>query len=161
MENIYFKNILNTTNPIYLLIGYSFLSASVTIITSKYIKQQNLIPFICIRYITDIICLIFIYLFILSQKDKSFVFSIESSNIWYISLFISLISLVMFILHTICLDKVGPTKTESITHVFGTIFTFMLSYFILKNTNINFKGVLGLILCIIGMYLVIYNSNYV
>ena len=164
MENLYIeniKNILNNTNPIYLLIIYSFFSALITILTSEYVEKQNIIPFICIRYTTDIIALIFVYLFILSQNDKLYIFSKNSYNMWYLSLFLTFLGLIMFILHMISLKKIGPTKTESISHVFGTIFTFMLSYFILKNTNINFNGVLGLILCVVGIYLVINNSNYV
>ena len=164
MNNLFIENIknkLNTTNPIYLLIIYSFISALITILISEYVEKQNVFPFVCIRYTTDIAAFIFIYLFILSQKEKTYMFSENSYNMWYLSLFITILGLICYIIYTNALHKVGPTKTKSISYVFGIIFTLGLSYIVLKNTDINYKGVIGLVLCIIGLYLVVNNSNYI
>jgi len=164
MDNLFIENIknkLNTTNPIYLLIIYSFISALVTILISEYVEKQNILSFICIKYTTDIAAFIFIYLFILSQKEKTYMFSENSYNMWYLALLLSVLGLICYIVYTFALNKVGPTKTKSISYVFGIIFTLGLSYIIFKNTDINYKGIIGLLLCIIGLYLVINNSNYI
>jgi len=164
MNNLFIEKIkdkLNTTNPIYLLIIYSFISALITILISEYVEKQNVFPFVCIRYTTDIAAFIFIYLFILSQKEKTYMFSENSYNMWYLSLFITILGLICYIIYTNALHKVGPAKTKSISYVFGIIFTLGLSYIVLKNTDINYKGVIGLVLCIIGLYLVVNNANYI
>ena len=151
---------LHNINPYYLIILYSFIGSLVTILTTIYIKNTNTYNYIFIRYVSDAFILLFIYFYILSTSDKQYIFSSNSFDIWKVSLFISLISFISFIIYIKILHKFGPSKTESITHSLTIIFTLLLSYFLLKNTSLNYKAILGIIIIIIGLNLLINNSKY-
>lgn len=140
----------------YVIMLYSLLTSISTIITTQYIKDTNI--FIFIRYITDIFMIIFIYIFLLSQHEKKFVFSKKYMEVWKISFLITFISFCSFVLYLSVLKQFGPTKTKSISYTFSIIITLILSYVLLKNDIFNFNIIIGLCF-IIGINLIIHNSN--
>tara|TARA_Y100000385_G_scaffold239604_1_gene255080 strand:- start:263 stop:586 length:324 start_codon:yes stop_codon:yes gene_type:complete len=103
--------------------------------------------------------IIFIYIFLLSQHEKKFVFSKKYIDVWKMSFLITFISFVSFVLYLSVLKKFGPTKTETISYTFNIVITLILSYLLLKNDIFNFKIIIGLCFTIIGINLIIYNSN--
>ena len=151
---------LDNINPVYILLLYSTLSSIIVIYISQYIKDIDKVSFQCIRYLCDFIILILLFLFYLKQEQKEFIFSKNSLQFWKICLPISVGTLICSILYYVSLHKTGPAKTRTISHSFNIIITFFISYYFLKNYNINFKVIIGIIIILIGLRLVIYNSGY-
>ena len=118
-----------------------------------------MLSYVFIRYMCDMLILIFIYFVLLSPQQKQYIFTNKSFNIWKISIFITIISFISYILYMYVLQKFGPTKTKSMSYSFSIIITLILSYLFLKNKYINFTIIMGLIFVIIGLNLIINNSN--
>ena len=150
---------LDNINPTYLIFLYSILGSIITIINTYNIENINILSYVFIRYMCDMLILIFIYFVLLSPQQKQYIFTNKSFNIWKISIFITIISFISYILYMYVLQKFGPTKTKSMSYSFSIIITLILSYLFLKNNYINFTIIIGLIFVIIGLNLIINNSN--
>ena len=150
MDNSYF---------IMIIIFTAIYSAIVAIFNCIYLKEFNIINVLFIQYITTFISSIFIYLYI-SKKQFSELFTKKYYNVWIFNIITSFLGLIYWYYYYLCINNIGPSKTQLIYSITKISSLFFISIFILFNSKLNFNIIIGIILSLLGIYILECNSNY-
>ncbi len=146
---------------IYLILILSAIySAIIFSINSLYIKNINIFNLLFIQYTTTIISSICIY-FYLPKDQISKIFTKQYLNIWIFYSITAIISVISWYYYYYCVNIIGPAKSHFIKSLTKTITLFIISIYILSNTKLNYNIIFGIILSLIGIYILESNSHYI
>ena len=113
-----------------------------------------------IQYSTSLFSSILIYLF-LSKKQINLLFTKEYYNVWIINIIISFLAYIVWYYYYISVNHYGPGKTHLIFSISKIIALFTISIFILSNSKINLHIIIGIILSLLGIYILESKTNYI
>ena len=147
-------------NNYIILICSALWSAIISSVNSVYIKNIDILTLLFIQYATTIIATICIY-FNLPKEQTIQLFTKEYSHLWIYYSFTAILGVISWYYYYNCVNIIGPAKSQLIWSVTKTIALFAISIFILTNTKLNYNIIIGIILSIIGIYILESNSNYI
>lgn len=145
-------------SPYILLFISAFIYSIVTIIESKIINNDNYNIFLIILYITKIILILYIYFNLLSEQNKQDLFTKKYSNLWIICILMTIMTFVAFNIYLKNHKKIGIGKSQIFMESVEIIIVFFLSYYFLSNKTINKNTIIGIIMILIGIYLISNNK---
>ena len=150
---------MNNNYYILLVVFNAIYSAIITIFNSIYSKRFNILNLLFIQYITTFISTLFIYLY-LPKNNFLKLFTKQYYNIWLFNIFTSIFGIISWYYYYLCVNNIGPAKTQLIYSITKILSLFFISIFILFNSKFNFNIIIGILLSILGIYILEYNSNY-
>ena len=147
-------------NTYIILIFSAIYSAIISSVNSVYIKDIDILNLLFIQYATTIVSTICIYTY-LPKEQTSELFTKKYLHLWIYYSITAAISCISWYYYYNCVNNFGPAKTQIVWSIAKTIALFAISIFILSNTKLNFNIIIGIILSIIGIYILESNSNYI
>ena len=135
-------------------------SAIISSINSVNIKNIDILTLLFIQYATSIIGIILIYCN-LPKEHTTQLFTKKYSHLWIYYSFTTILGVISWYYYYNCVNILGPAKSQLIWSITKTIALFFISIFILSNTKLNHKIILGIILSVMGIYILESNSKYI
>ena len=145
-------------NPYLLLFISAFIVSIIIVVESNTVNDSNLNIFLIILYITKLIIIFYIYFNLLSDQDKLDIFSKKYSNIWIICIIITIMSFIASNIYLKNHKKIGVAKSRVFIESIEIIIVFFLSYYFLNNKTIHKNIIIGIIMILIGIYLISNNN---
>ncbi len=142
-----------------IIIIISIYSAIVASINSLYIKNINILSILFIQYFTSFISTIFIYFYL--SKDQFYeIFTKKYIKLWIFQIILSITSIISWYCYYYSVNITGPAKTQLIYSIVKIITLFIISIYILSNSKLNLYIIIGIILSLLGIYILESTSNY-
>lgn len=145
-------------NPHFLLFISAIFFSLVNVIESKNVNDSNFNIFLFMLYTCKLFVIIYVYFFLLTKEDKEHLFAKKYNYLWFIAIFVTLLAFIGYRIYLKYHKKIGAGKAHLFTESFEIIFIFILSYFFLNNKQFNLNIIIGVILVLIGLYLVSSNN---
>ena len=142
-----------------IIILLSIYSAIIASINSIYIKNINILNILFIQYFTTFISTIFIY-FYLSKNELNEIFTKKYIKLWIFQIILSITSIISWYFYYYSVSITGPAKTQLIYSIVKIITLFIISIYILSNSKLNLYIIIGIILSLLGIYILESTPNY-
>lgn len=147
-------------NIYYIIIILNAIYSSILItFNSVYLKKIDIMNLLFIQYTTCLISTVFIYL-CLSKEQFYLLFTSEYTNLWIFNVITSITGVISWYYYYYSMNNTGPAKTQLIFSISKITALFIISIYILSNSELNFNIIIGIILSLLGIYILESNSNY-
>ena len=123
----------------------------ISIMNSIYIKKKEIILVILIQYITSLISIFLILLYIPKEQSLK-IFTEEYKHIWIYCFITAIFGLLSWIQYYHSTSMLGPSITDGIYNSVKLVSIVLISIYILKNCKLNSKLIYGIIFIILGIY---------